>query len=79
MLWSPDSALLAVHYQSMLDDEVPSQRIEIWLRSNWRWYLKQTLSIEGSTKATLLWNEEGPTALTICNEEGEVRKVGVCS
>lgn len=72
LLWSPDSNLLAVHYQQ--GNKTSGQLLEIWLRSNWRWHLKQSLKVEASSRAAVKWAEEGPNSLTICTEKGDTRK-----
>ena len=60
LAWSSDSTLLAV--QASTKEE---HRVQLWARSNWRWYLKQELRSGSGSELHIGWNEEGPNELTL--------------
>ena len=74
MEWSSDSKTLAV---VLRDVDVPyNYSVQVWCRSNWKWYNKFTRSFDGVSSVKVLWQDtmEG-TFLCMVTSAGVVSRV----
>jgi hypothetical protein len=73
MEWSSDSKTLAV---VLRDTDVSAYSVQVWCRSNWKWYNKFTRSFDGVSSVKVLWQDTmDGTFLCMLTSAGVVSRV----
>lgn len=74
MEWSSDSKTLAV----VLRHDSGAISVQIWCRSNWKWYNKFTRRFIGVDKVRVMWQDAlgGGARLCMLTSDGQLTKIG---